>query len=83
MKANFVVGWINGQPDLPPMEDMEGGIQIVYLNDKGIKVGGYSVLSSHAETVLVQVNASAITIDAMKTDTTKYLWVEDIDEQTN
>jgi len=76
-KANFVVGWVNGQPDLPPME-AESGIQLSYDLD-GERKGGFCVISPRVDgTVIVQVDTSASTLAAMEADPSKYIWLEDM-----
>ncbi len=75
-KAIFVTGWLNGAPDLLPM-DSESGQKLSYT-ENGERKGGYSVISGqHESTCVVAVHSSQTVIDAMKNDS-KYLFVEDI-----
>ena len=79
MISNFVVEFDNGRP-LIPVTRTEDDLQLSYVVD-GIRVGGYACLSeAPALTVIVQVNADAATIAAMKLDTASYLWLEDVSE---
>jgi hypothetical protein len=82
-KANFVTGWDNiaGRPDIPPMVDSEGGLQLHYVNG-GVLRGGFACISyvPIATTCIVQIHSSQATIDAMKASE-DYIWIEDIEEK--
>lgn len=80
VKSIFCVEMVNGQPVLPPFADASG-VCLWYENRTR---GGWSCIGAvpvpGVKTVLVQVDASAATIAAMKKDAA-YLWLEDVKEQ--
>jgi hypothetical protein len=77
-KAIFTCAWANGSPDLPPLRDEKGGLQLVFKNAAGEEKGGYSVLNSDREKLAtVLVFSSAATIKAMAADTARYIFLEE------
>jgi len=79
-KAIFMTTMTNGTPDLPPFEAENGGLQLSYLVD-GVLTGGYSCIGQvpgKIGSILVQVNASEDTLDAMAAG--DYVFIEDVVE---
>jgi hypothetical protein len=77
-KAIFTVGWKNGSPDLPPLRDEKGGLQLVFKNAAGEERGGFCSLGAdRAKLATVLVFSSIATIKAMAADTAKYIFLEE------
>jgi hypothetical protein len=68
MKALFLCQYVNGSPNLPPMRDEAGGLQIAYTVD-GKERGGWVVMSppkpGDPPTAVVMVESSDETLDAI------------------
>jgi hypothetical protein len=77
-KAIFTVGWKNGRPDVPPLRDPEGGLQLVFRDKNGDEKGGFCSLGSDYEKLAtVLVFSSTSVIKAMAADTARYIFLEE------
>ena len=90
-KSQFIV-WTDktGNALVPPMDKMEemgrkSDLQIVYLDKNGERRGYIACISQVADpnnqvAVVVEIESSNETIEAMKADTNNYTWIKDIEE---
>jgi hypothetical protein len=77
-KAIMLTSWKNGSPDLPPIRDPEGGLQLVFRNRDGEEKGGFTVINAdRTKLATVLVFSSAATIKAMAADTARYIFLEE------
>ncbi len=75
-KTLWITSWLNGSPDLPPLRDPDGGLQLAFTNLGGEEKGGFCVLCPRRDKVaLVLVFSSKATAIAMRALPAKYLFL--------
>lgn len=82
--STFVCQWGTGSPVVPPMD---GNTTQLTYTESGTLKGGYAVVGPNVtpstDSVIVLIWSTKATIDAMKADTARFIWIEDIDPVDN